>query len=86
MCLMSAASKTGYRGGGGQTDIGKQGNGEICKSGGELYILFDWEPVKADEIGSDVLPGLGAVEDPGSRVLHTLSRVLEGSLDRTPLQ
>ena len=29
MCLMSAASKTEYRGGGGQTDIGGRGNGEI---------------------------------------------------------
>ena len=36
MCLMSAASKTEYRGGGGQTDIGGRGNGEIYRSGGEF--------------------------------------------------
>ena len=36
MCLMSAVSETGYRGGGGQTDIGGRGNGEIYRSGGEF--------------------------------------------------
>ena len=36
MCLMSAASETGYRGGGGQTDMGRQGNGAIYRSGGEF--------------------------------------------------
>ena len=36
MCLMSAASETGYMGGGGQTDIGGRGNGEIYRSGGEF--------------------------------------------------
>ena len=30
---------------------------------------FNCEPVKVDESGGDVLPGLGAGEDPGSRVL-----------------
>ena len=34
--LMSAASETGYRGGGGHTDIGRRGNGEIYRSGGDL--------------------------------------------------
>ena len=36
MCLMSAASKTEYRGGGGQTDIEGRGNGEIHRSGGKF--------------------------------------------------
>ena len=36
MCLMSAASGTGCRGGGGQTDIEGRGNGEIYRSGGEF--------------------------------------------------
>ena len=36
---------------------------------------FKWEPVKADESGGDVLPGLGAGEDPGSRVLHILEPI-----------
>ena len=31
--------------------------------------------MKADESGGDVLPGLGAGEDPGSRVLHILEPV-----------
>ena len=38
-------------------------------------VGFDWEPVKLDECGGDVLPGLGAGEDPGSRVLHILEPV-----------
>ena len=36
MCLMNAASETGYRGGGCQTDIEGQGKGEIYRSGGEF--------------------------------------------------
>ena len=36
MCLMSAASETGYTGEGGQTDIGGRGNGEIHRSRGEF--------------------------------------------------
>ena len=31
--------------------------------------------MKADESGGDVLPGLAASEDPGSRVLHILELV-----------
>ena len=31
--------------------------------------------MKADESGGNVLPGLGAGEDPGSRVLHILEPV-----------
>ena len=31
--------------------------------------------MKADESGGDVLPGLGAGEDPGSKVLHILEPV-----------
>ena len=31
--------------------------------------------MKVDETGGDVLPGLGAAEDPGSRVLHILEPV-----------
>ena len=31
--------------------------------------------MKAHESGDDELPGLGAVEDPGSRVLHILEPV-----------
>jgi len=27
---------------------------------------LDWEPVEVDESGGDVLPGLGACENPGS--------------------
>ena len=40
--------------------------------------------MKADESGGDVLPGLGAGEDPGSRVLHILEPV-QGS-GREPRQ
>ena len=51
MCLMSAASETGHRGAGGQTDIGRRGNGEIYGSGGEFCdAWFDWmtlEPVQS---------------------------------------
>ena len=74
MCLMSAASETGYRGGGGQTDNGGEGKERFV--GLEEYFVsdarFNWELVKADESGGDVLPGLGAGEDPGNRVLHIL--------------
>ena len=36
---------------------------------------FNWEPVKADESRGEVLPGLGAGENPGNRVLHILEPV-----------
>ena len=36
MCLMNTASETGYRGGGGQTDIEGRGNGDIHRSGGDF--------------------------------------------------
>lgn len=39
--------------------------------------LFDWVPVETDEGGSDVLPGLGVGEHPGSLVLHILDSVQE---------
>ena len=34
--------------------------------------IFDGEPVQLFEGGGDVLPGFGAGENPGSRVLHML--------------
>ncbi len=34
------------------------------------HVGFDQEPVKVDESWGDVLPRLGADENPGSRVLH----------------
>ena len=40
-----------------------------------LDAELDGEPVKVDEGGGDVLPGLGTCEDPGSRVLYMLESV-----------
>ncbi len=36
---------------------------------------LDWEPMEMDENRGDVLPGLGASENPGSRVLDILEPV-----------
>ncbi len=49
---------------------------------------LDQEPVEMDEGGCDVLSGLGAAEDSGSRVLDVLEPVqgFAGYQYRTPLQ
>lgn len=45
---------------------------------GEYFIgnvAFDWEPVKVNEGGCDVLSGLGVGKHPGSWVLHVMESV-----------
>lgn len=45
---------------------------------------FDREPAEVDEGGDGVLPGPGAGEDPGSRVVDILEPVQGCAGNRTP--
>ena len=77
LSLRTAAFWAECRAGGGQLNMVGLGRGGIYRWEGGVVVDagLDREPVEVNEGWGDVLPGLSACENPGSRVLHILKSV-----------
>ncbi len=85
-CLRSGGSKRVCMGEGSQMGTGVEGMERLVgvKKDFKIDTELNWKPVKVDEGGGDVLPGLGAGEKPGSCGLDILEPVqgFAGNPDR----